>query len=764
MGMTGQTIGLPGEGNRSVWITSFYAVVLGVMMLCGIAEAGPGIRFLPESVGFDTVSVGETQELTLFAYNPGDTTLLVRGLSVTGGGPFSVRDSVFVLAAGDSAGVTVSFSPVTSGVQAGVLSVSNNSPLETVLVSLFGAGAGPEISVSADRLVFASPGIGRAVSAELTLSNNGSDTLRFSEIRASDSLFVVGEASLVLAPDSSHVLVVTHTPVATGARIDTLILVTNDYDEAVNKVFLDVIGTPRDLAVARLGMVRVDSVAYPSVGDTVSVELILKTSEDVVESVEVFFGFDAGILQPLDTDAPVVASGFSDGGTFLVNRYFPDEGTHRGIAQFSIPIQVGARTQGTLARIDLVVSGPIPSLTLLTALNEEPALNSTHLTASQETLALVPENRLVLGNSPPVVKPFPLVTASEDRSRSIALKGYASDEETSVNDLAWKFVDGDSQVVVSVTMLDSSIGPIARFFPPRNGSGAFSVRAIVTDEAGGQDSTVIVMQVAQVEDPPGEPQIKLPADGADGLVMPVNFEWEGTDPDPDDVVTYDFLLGMTDSTLEVSANGLTMPAHAVSGLAGGADFFWQVLATDRSGNQTPGAIRKFSTAMDQTSPVLASGPDVVTPPTTTSVDLSWQTDEPTRSTVRFGPLAGFSNSGDVREKVLEDLVTLSTTSLTDLMPNTEYAYQVTHTDEAGNATLSEIKTFFTLAEEVPSIPGDLNEDGFVNFTDFIRFAQVFGTSVADEGFLPAADFSGNGEIAFDDFVRFSALYSQAGGI
>jgi hypothetical protein len=753
------------ERNTGWWSLSLVRVFLILFALASMpASAEPSIGFTPESIGFDTVAVGATVDAKLFVYNSGDTTLLIRGLAMGGGVAFAVRDSVFVMAAGDTTEITLTFSPTSPGEQTDILVVSNNSSLEEALVSLVGVGTGPDIAVDAKRLVFLSPGIGRPVTVELQIRNEGDDTLKINDIRVSDSLFVVEEGDLSLAPGSTYTLEVIHTPVATGARIDTLTLVSNDFDEENLQVFLDVIGTPRDQGIARLGVVRGDSIAYPVVGDTISVDLILKTVEDVVDSVEVFFGFDESIFQPIDTDAPVTPTGHTTDGSIPVNQYFTDAETGRGIVHFSALVQAETRTQETLARISLVVVESLTSQTLLMVLNEEPSLNSNHLTASLEALALVPENRLVLGSAPPVIKPFPLLTATEDRSRSIALKGFVTDEDTDLNDLVWTFVDRDSLVVVSVSVLDSSVGPIARFFPPRNGYGAFRVTAIVTDPGGGRDSTVVVMEVDQVDDPPTEPQIKGPVDEATGLVMPVNFEWEGSDPDPDDALTYDFLLGSSDTTLEVSAQGLMEPRHALSGLAGDTDFFWKVVATDKTGQQTSGSIWKFSTALDQTAPSVLVDPATASQPTATSAELSWQTDEPTRSSVRYGPLSGFSDSEAVQELKLEDLATNTNVTLDDLEPNTEYGYQITHTDEAGNSTRGEIRTFTTSLDEDTAIPGDLNEDGFVNFTDFIRFAQVFGKSEGDEGFLPAADFGGNGQIGFDDFVRFSALYNQAGGI
>ena len=64
-------------------------------------------------------------------------------------------------------------------------------------------------------------------------------------------------------------------------------------------------------------------------------------------------------------------------------------------------------------------------------------------------------------------------------------------------------------------------------------------------------------------------------------------------------------------------------------------------------------------------------------------------------------------------------------------------------------------TSFALVS-VPEPSADFNGDGFVDFTDFVDFSNVFGQKVppADAKF----DLSGNGEIDFADFVQFSNAF------
>lgn len=733
------------------------AMGIGLLLLAGAGPVqGAGkIAFLPPALNFDTVPIGESASVGLRVLNVGDATLLVRGLSLAVGAPFSVRDSAFAMAAGDTVEISVTFSPTEPGERADALVVSNSSAVEEALVSLTGMGPGPNLEVSATRLVFSGPGIGEAATVDLTITNTGSDTLRVSEIATSDTLFVVAEVALTIAPDSTFVLGVAHTPISSVSRIDTLTLVSNDLDTGTMKVLLDVIGTPRLLGSARLNVTRVDTVQVPAIGDTISVELLLKPVDEVVEGVEVFFGFDAAVFQPVSIGSPVTSVGISEGALFLIHRFFKETDTGRGVVHFSILPQSSVTAEGTLARIQLAVVGPIPAQTFLGVLNEEPLLNTNHITLGLEAYTLASENRVTMGNSPPVIKHFPLVATPEDHARSVALKRMATDKESPVEDLNWFFEDQDSLVVISVSTFSEDVGPVARFFPPKNGYGAYRVMGIVADPAGGRDTTIVIMEVEQVNDPPLPPESIVPVDGASGLPSTVGFDWKGDDPDPDETLTYDFMLGTTDSTLSVTAQGLTESKHTLSGLSAQTDYFWQVVSTDAAGLKTPGDVSKFSTAKDETPPKVEVGP-MAFEPTSNSVGLTWRTDEPTRDKVRYGPSEGFADSIGVQELVLDNLSTLANVSLTDLDPSTDYAYQVSHSDTAGNTTVSAVKTFTTTAG-----PGDLTNNGVMDFADFVRFAQAYGLASGDPDFLPDADFGGDGIIGFDDFVSFSQMYIAA---
>lgn len=54
----------------------------------------------------------------------------------------------------------------------------------------------------------------------------------------------------------------------------------------------------------------------------------------------------------------------------------------------------------------------------------------------------------------------------------------------------------------------------------------------------------------------------------------------------------------------------------------------------------------------------------------------------------------------------------------------------------------------------PRTPSDFNEDGHVDFTDFLVFAQAFSST------LTAFDLDGDGRVAFGDFLIFADAFGN----
>ena len=81
-------------------------------------------------------------------------------------------------------------------------------------------------------------------------------------------------------------------------------------------------------------------------------------------------------------------------------------------------------------------------------------------------------------------------------------------------------------------------------------------------------------------------------DTADGTVA---LSWTGGDPNPWDAVVYDLYWGTAAGGLTLTAEGLAGPGDTLSGLAVGTTYYWQVVARDNEGAQTPGPEWSFTT-------------------------------------------------------------------------------------------------------------------------------------------------------------------------
>ena len=67
---------------------------------------------------------------------------------------------------------------------------------------------------------------------------------------------------------------------------------------------------------------------------------------------------------------------------------------------------------------------------------------------------------------------------------------------------------------------------------------------------------------------------------------------------------------------------------------------------------------------------------------------------------------------------------------------------------------------YTLEVSLPS--PDLDDDGNVNFADFLTFASKFGSQLGQERYDARCDLIGDGQIDFDDFLIFADSFGLTG--
>ena len=73
-----------------------------------------------------------------------------------------------------------------------------------------------------------------------------------------------------------------------------------------------------------------------------------------------------------------------------------------------------------------------------------------------------------------------------------------------------------------------------------------------------------------------------------------------------------------------------------------------------------------------------------------------------------------------------------------------------------NLDMSNAGLSFT--QQASTCPGDFDDNGMINFADFLLFVGVFGTSSDDANYNALMDMDGNGEIDFADFLSFVGVF------
>jgi len=98
-----------------------------------------------------------------------------------------------------------------------------------------------------------------------------------------------------------------------------------------------------------------------------------------------------------------------------------------------------------------------------------------------------------------------------------------------------------------------------------------------------------------INNPPDVPSSPQPADGASAIGVLTGLSWLGGDPDLGDTVTYDLYLDTASPPATLVAADLTSPSYNPTMLDYATTYYWQVVARDSQGAETPGPVWSFTT-------------------------------------------------------------------------------------------------------------------------------------------------------------------------
>lgn len=211
--------------------------------------------------------------------------------------------------------------------------------------------------------------------------------------------------------------------------------------------------------------------------------------------------------------------------------------------------------------------------------------------------------------------------------------------------------------------------------------------------------------------------------------------------------------GLTDAYElgEVSAADFaTSHSLDLSGLLGNTTYHFRVTSADSSGNAATSVDDTFTTVAppDGTPPIISN--IRVINITETSATVTWETNEPANSRVRFG-LTGAYTAGNIFSA---DLVLMHSVNLSSLTRSTLYHFEVSSIDGSGNAAVSGDRIFSTLPDAIP--PANVTNFRAVPTADLTILLRWVNPADPDfAGVLIKRSFTGfpaspaEGELVFD---------------
>ncbi|WP_283401380.1 PKD domain-containing protein [Halobellus salinus] len=184
------------------------------------------------SLALGNVSTGETQTETVEFTNTGDTALSVGTASIVGSASdsFTVTSAPSTIEPGESASVTVQFTPTQPGEQTATLRLQTETGTTVGAVPISGVGRGPAVQFAGRNLDFIGVGTSESATGTITLENTGNEPLDVANVSMSgtDALaFEVGTVPDSIAPGASEQVNVTFEPAADGAFDTTLVVNSN---------------------------------------------------------------------------------------------------------------------------------------------------------------------------------------------------------------------------------------------------------------------------------------------------------------------------------------------------------------------------------------------------------------------------------------------------------------------------------------------------------------------------------------------------------
>ncbi len=219
-----------GSLTGTVSITSNAPNSPNVLSLSGTGTAATvTLSSNPSSMSFLNVNAGSSSSQSATITNSGNTSVSVSQVTVNAK-DFKVSGitAPFTLTAGQSAAMSVSFSPSTSESITGNIEVSSSQGA-TAVISVSGNGLQPGLTIVPSSASFGDVTVGSPATQAIQLSNSGTGTLSVTQVSAAGSGFSTGTLSLpiTLGSGQSTSINAQFAPASAGTASGSLTIVSN---------------------------------------------------------------------------------------------------------------------------------------------------------------------------------------------------------------------------------------------------------------------------------------------------------------------------------------------------------------------------------------------------------------------------------------------------------------------------------------------------------------------------------------------------------
>ncbi len=183
----------------------------------------------PSALSFGNVAIGSRATLALTLSNP--TSVPANGLLFTAPAGYAVSSGCGgALNAYSTCPVVVSFAPTAPGMDTGTLTVQNSASTTPLTVALTGTGTTvqPQLTLIPGSLNFGTVPIGGSSTISVTLNNTSATPVNNIAINANSGFTTSSSCGATLSANSSCSILVSFTPVSTGAITGSLTVASSD--------------------------------------------------------------------------------------------------------------------------------------------------------------------------------------------------------------------------------------------------------------------------------------------------------------------------------------------------------------------------------------------------------------------------------------------------------------------------------------------------------------------------------------------------------